>query len=264
MIGIAIGLSLILVCSASAIVDNNKNSNAFLCPEKIGAGIVKENIQKFTGSPDEEITCNGMTELPFGKVYEVSTKTGRFSVNAKTGEVESAIIRNESWVRSIDQKDLENIKETVKAFVEKKFMTFVNKNMVLTEARIIDHGDAGKEYLFVWNEMVGEAYTLSAVQVSVLPDWDNSITYTGIDRPLLVDTKPKISQADAQKKALRTFDMGTEAKIQSKLAVIPAGDSQRLAWIVDTVEPDNENMSHGGTVIVDAVSGSVLLTNPIQ
>ena len=260
LIGVVFGLSLVLACSVSALADNSQ----ILTPETIVSGIVKENIQKFTGSPNEVITYNGLKELPHGKVYEVTTKTGRFYVNTKTGDIESAIIRNGLSASSINAKNLDSMKAQVKAFAEKNYKNFTSKKMVLTESRIIDHGDAGKEYLFIWNEIVGEAYTQSTVQISVLPDWNNSITYVGIDRPLLVNTTPEVSRDDAQEKTLRAFDMGASAKTQSKLVVIPFDNNQKLVWIIDTIELDKDNMSRGGTVTVDAVSGNVLSTNPLQ
>ncbi|MEN6443508.1 MAG: hypothetical protein ABFC71_07145 [Methanoregula sp.] len=264
LIGIIIGLSLVFACSAVAAADTSQGSNALISPETIGTGLVKENIQNFTGTPNEEIAYRGTKELPSGKVYEVTTKTGRFTINAKTGEIESAIIRDGILSSSITAKDIPGMEMQAKAFAQKNYRDFNSKNMVLTESRILDHGDAGREYLFVWNEMAGEAYTQSAVMVSVLPDWDNSIAYIGIDRPLLVDTTPKVSQNVAQETALRTFAMGSAAKIQSKLVVVPDRDNQKLAWMVETIETNNDNTSHGGTVIVDAVLGNVLSVYPLQ
>jgi len=246
------------------VVDSGQGQDPLLSPESIGIGIVKENIQKFTSSPDEAITYLGMKEIQGGKVYEVATKTGRFTVNAKTGEIESAVIRNGLAASAITAKDLAGMKEQAKVFVAKNYRNFASKNMILSESRILDHGDAGKEYLFVWSEMAGEAYTPSAVMVSILPDWDNSIAYIAIDRPLLVDTTPEVAQDVAQKTAMRALAMGSAANFQSKLVVIPDGDSQKLAWIVDTIEMDEDNTGHGGSVIVDAISGNVLSVNPIQ
>jgi hypothetical protein len=264
VIGIVIGLSFILACSAVAAVDNSAASGALISPGTMVTGTVKENIQKFTGIPNEAITYVGTKELPTGTVYEVITDSGRFDINAKTGEIETAVIRNGMTANSIDARDLAGMREQVKAFAGKNYRNFANKTMVLSESRVIDHGDAGKEYYFVWNEMAGEAYTQNAVQVSIFPDWGNSIAYIGIDRPLLIDTNPKISQTAAQQSALDTFGMSTSAKVQSKLVVIPSGDSQKLAWIVDVFEPGKDNTIRGGTVIINAVSGNVLSTNPIQ
>ncbi|ADN36532.1 Propeptide PepSY amd peptidase M4 [Methanolacinia petrolearia DSM 11571] len=259
-IGILLVLSLILVCSASAL-DNNQSTEVMLSPETIETGVVKENIIKFTGSSDENVNCREMIEFPSGKVYEVTTDTGRFYVNAKTGEIESAIVRNGLSVCSITAKDIAGMKDQAESFVQKNYRNFSEKDMVF-ESRIVDHGDAGREYLFTWKEMVGEAYTPSVVMISVFPDSD-SIAYIGIDRPLLIETTPKVSQETAQKTALETFAMGSSAKVQSKLVVVPDGASQKLVWIVDTIESTKDDLGHGGTVIVDAVSGEVLSINPI-
>ncbi|PKL58564.1 MAG: hypothetical protein CVV34_01660, partial [Methanomicrobiales archaeon HGW-Methanomicrobiales-5] len=173
LIGMVIGLSLVLACSAVAMADTSQG--ALISPETIGSGIVKENIQKFTGSLDETITYHGMKELPGGKVYEVTTKTGRFNVNAKTGEIEFAIVRNGLAGSSITAKDITGIKEQSEAFAKKNYRNFGSKKMVLAGSQVLDHGDAGREYQFIWDDMAGEAYTPSSVMISVLPDWGNSI-----------------------------------------------------------------------------------------
>ncbi len=199
-------------------------------------------------------------EFSSGKVYEVTTKTERFYVNAKTGDIEAAIVRKGLSACSITAKDIAGMKDQAESFVRKNYQNFNKKDMVL-ESRIIDHGDAGKEYLFALNEKAGEAYTPSAVMISVFPD-SGSIAYIGIDRPLLINTTPKVPRETAQETAMDTFAMGSSAKVQSKLVVIPAGESQKLVWIVDAIEKGKDDISHGGTVIVDALSGEVLSNKP--
>jgi hypothetical protein len=260
IIGIVLGLSLILAYSVSA-VDTSRGTDGLLSPETIETGFVKENIQKFTGSADETVTCHDIMEFSSGKVYEVTTKTERFYVNAKTGDIETAIIRNGLSACSITAKDLAGMKDQAESFVRKNYRNFNEKEMVF-ESQIIDHGDAGKEYLFAWNEKAGEAYTPSAVMISVFPD-SGSIAYIGIDRPLLIDTTPKVSQETARETAIDTFAMGSSAEVQSKLVVVPDGESQKLVWIVDTIEQGKDDIGHGGTVIVDALSGEVLSINPV-
>jgi hypothetical protein len=262
LMGIVIGLSLLLVCSAAAVADNTQDTGTLISPETIGTGIVKENIQKFTGLPDEVITYVGTKELPNGRVYEVTTASGRFDVNAKSGEIESALIKYGLPESSI--KDVASLKKQVEAFALKNYRHFSSKKMVLVESKVLDHGDAGKEYRYVWNEMDGNVYTLSSVMISVFPDWDNSISYIGIDRPLLIDITPKVMQDTAQNTALHTFAMGSSADIRSKLMVIPDKNSQKLVWVVETVEMEKDNTDHGGMAIIDAVSGDVLSVNPIQ
>jgi hypothetical protein len=262
LIGIIIGLSLILVCSAAAVADNTQDTGTLIYPEKIGTGIVRENIQKFTGLPDEIITYVGTKELPNGRVYEVTTASGRFNVNAKTGEIESALIKN--GLSESSPNDVASLKKEAKAFALKNYRNFSSKKMVFVESRVLDHGDAGKEYRYIWNEMDGNVYTMSSVMISIFPDWNNSISYLGIDRPLLIDTIPKVMQDSAHKTTLHTFAMGSSAEIQSKLMVIPDKNGQKLVWVVETVETGKDNTDHGGMAIIDAVSGDVLSVNPIQ
>jgi hypothetical protein len=260
LIGIIIGLSLILACSAAAVTD----SGALLSPKTIGTGIVKENIQKFTESPDAVVTYKGMKEFSMGKMYEVATNAGdMYYVNANTGDIEVAMIRNAVSTKSMKVKDIGGMKEPVQKFVEKNYRNFNTKKMTLVDSKIIEHGDAAKEYEFYWNEMSGEAYTLSSVKVSVYPDRNNTITYVAFDRPLLVDTTPEVSRANAETTALSTLKMGAAATTTSKLVVRPSGDSQKLVWLVNTVQMDDEGYSYGGIVTVDAISGEVLSVNPV-
>ncbi|MDO9550445.1 MAG: hypothetical protein Q7J03_05670 [Methanoregula sp.] len=265
LIGIVIGLSMILACSAAALTDKIQTSPFLPFPDTIGNSIVKDNIQKFTGSQNEAVTYRGTKEFPLGKMYEVTTNSGdRYYINANNGEIEVAMIRNAASTKSISGTDIASIRDPVKKFVETNYRNFTNKQMKLDESKVIDHGDAGKEYVFYWNAMSGEAYTLSSVMVSVYPDMENAITYVAFDRPLLVDTMPKVSQDEAEKSALHTFEMGAAAKTMSKLLVVPDGSNQKLVWLVDTVEQDEEGFTHGGIATVDAVTGEVISTSPSQ
>jgi hypothetical protein len=264
LVGLVIGMSLILACSVAA-ADPGQESGALISPKTIGTGIVKENILKFTGSRDAAVTYKGIKEFPIGRMYEVATDSGdRYYVNTETGDIEVAVVHNAALAKSMNAGDIGSMKEPVQKFLEKNYRNFSSKKMTLAESKIIDHGDAGRDYVFYWSEMSGEAYTLSSVMVSVNPDMDNTITYVGFDRPLLVDTTPKVSQAEAEATALHAFTMGAAAEITSKLLVVPDGSNQRLVWLVDTVEQDKEGIHHGGSVIVDAISDEVISVNPVQ
>lgn len=265
LIGLIIGMSLILACSVAAATDSGQGPiNTIISPAIIGTGIVKENIQKFSESENEGITYLGKKEFPLGVMYEVGTDAGdRYYINANTGDIEVAVIRNAIPLKSMSTNDIGNLIDPVQKFAEKNYRNFTAKKMTLADAKIIDHGDAGKEYVFYWNEMSGEAYTLSSVMVSVYPDMNNTITYVAFDRPLLIGTTPKITRDDAESSAMRTFDMAAAAKPTSKLLVIPYGNSQKLVWLVDIVEKGNEEgFSHGGSVTVDAISGEVISIYP--
>jgi len=262
LISIVIGLSLILTCSAAAMVPDNQNSKSLLSNGPV-VTTAKENIQKFTGSPVDAI--NGITLMKTydGYVYQVITATDNvYDINIKTGMVEAAMIQMGNDY-SVKGKDISSMKAVADAFVEEHYTNFANKKMTLVRSQVIDHGDMGKEYVFSWNAKSGEAYTLSSASVSFFPD-DNTLYYHGTDRELLVDTIPKLPQDDAQKIGERAFNMGSEAETQSRLVVIPSGESQKLAWIVDTVEYDKEGIANGGSVTVDAISGEVLSTNPFN
>jgi hypothetical protein len=260
--GIVMGLSLLLVCSAAAMAIDNQDQNALLSNGSV-VDFVKENIQKFTGSPVDAIDHITTMKTYVGNVYLVTTKTGNvYTIDVKTGQVETAMLQT-GLEDSIAGKDLSGMKKVAESFAEKHYTNFTAKKMTFVESRVIDHGDMGKEYVFSWNAKSGDAYTLSEVSVSFFPD-DNIMYYHGIDHDLLVDTTPKVSQTDAEKTGERTFNMGSAAETQSRLSVMPFGDSQKLAWMVTTAEYDKDGIAHGGSVIIDALSGKVLSTNPFN
>ena len=260
LVGILIGLSLILSCSVTATTD----SGTLVLPKTIDTGVVKEKILKFTESSDAVITYKGIKEFSTGKMYEVSTDAGDvYYVNANTGDIEVALIHNALSTKTMNGKNIDDMIKPVQKFVEKNYPNFMNKKMVLVDSKVIEHGDAAKEYVFYWNEMSGEAYTLSSIKVSVYPGWNNTVSYVAFDRPLLVDTIPKVSQADAEATAMGTLKMGLSATTTSHLVVSPSGDSQKLVWLVNTVQLDEEGYSYGGIVTIDAISGKVISINPV-
>jgi len=262
VIGIVIGLSLILVCSTAAMATDTQDQNALLSNGSVMA-LVQENIQKFTGSQPDAIDHITMMKTYVGNVYQVATTTGNvYNINVKTGQVETAIIQT-GLEDSIAGKDLLGMEKVAESFAEKHYTNFADTKMTPVESRIIDHGDMGKEYVFSWNAKSGDAYTLSAVSISYFPD-DNTMHYHGTDRDLLVDTTPEVSQTDAQKIGEHAFNMGFAAETQSQLFVMPSGDGQKLAWRVITAEYDKDGIAHGGSVIIDAISGTVLSTNPFN
>lgn len=265
LVGIFLGLTVILACSFAGAAVNGSESNALSPTEMLGSGILQEKIQKFTDdSAAESATYVGTKDLPSGKMYEFETKSGRFGIDAKTGEVETAIIKGSIVPNSITANNFDGVKSQAQSFVEENYPNFMNRTMVLSESRIIDHGDAGKEYYFVWNEMAGDAYTQNVVQFSVFPEWNNTITYIGIDRPLLIDTKPNIPQNVARAKTLGAFGLSAGAQVSSKLVVVPNGDGQKLIWVVDATEQKKDLTYYGGTALIDAVTGNVLSVYPIQ
>jgi hypothetical protein len=260
LIGFVIGLSLVLACSVAAM--ESQDSNALLS-DKLVVTAAKENLHKFTGSDAD--TINGITLMKtyVGDVYQVTTDADNvYNINVKTGQVETAMVHGDLDY-SVAGKDVSHMERVAEAFVGKHYTNFSDKKMTLIRSQVIDHGDMGKEYVYAWNAKSGEAYTLSSASVSFYPD-DNLIYYHGIDRELRVDTSPKVSQADAEKTGEDAFKMGSSAETESRLIVRPSGDSQILAWMVDTVEYDKLGIAHGGSVIIDAITGEVLSTNPFN
>jgi hypothetical protein len=262
MIGIIVGLSLVLVCSAGAVSPEDKDAEA-LFSNSVVMSSVNANVQNFTGAPVDAIERIAVLKTYVGDVYQVTTASGNlFNINVKTGEIETAIIQN-GLKTSFDGTTLSEMRDVAETYAKDHYKNFTQKKMTLVQSVVIDHGDAGYEYMFSWNEKFGEAYSLSGVSISIYPN-DNIIEYHGTDRELLIDTTPKISKTDARITGERAFGMGSSTKTQAKLRVILFDDRQKLAWIVNTEEYDKMGFAHGGTVTIDAISGEVLSTDPIQ
>jgi hypothetical protein len=260
--GIIFVVSLLLLCSATAAATGHQDQN-LLFSNKSVVVFAEKNIQNFTGSKIDGISRIDMMKTYFGDVYQVTTKTGNvFNINVKSGRIETAIIQT-GLEDPLAGKDLSGMKTIAESFARTHYPGFADKKMVIIESRIIDHGDMGKEYLFSWNAKSDDAYTLSAVTISYFPD-DNVMHYHGTDYDLLVDTTPTITKLGAHMVGERTFSMGPGAETQSKLVVMPSGDSQRLGWIVTTASYDRDGIAHGGSVIIDAISGEILSTNPFN
>lgn len=260
--GIIIGVSLIFACSAVAVSPDDKVNEELLSNQAV-MSTVSANIQKFIGSPVGAIEHISVMKTYVGEVYQVTTVSGDlFNINVKTDEIETAIIQN-GLKTTITGASLSEMQDVAETYAKDHYKNFTKKNMTLVQSKVINHGDMGEEFVFVWNERSGEAYTLSGVLISIYPE-DNTIEYHGTDQELLIDTTPKISQTDAQTTGERTFGMRSAARTQSHLCVILYGDRQRLAWIVNTEEYDKRGFAHGGTVTIDAISGEVLSTDPLQ
>ena len=163
--------------------------------------------------------------------------------------------------------DLEQAKQKAKNYVDKYDKDFCqNINMKLVSSELIDRGSSGKEYRFVWQEIIGEAYTLNYVAISVNPNTGELIKYQAIHRPLTISIDPKVSKDEAIGIAITQFselDMNKLNECTAQLKVINDNkNSQKLVWDVKLTEV--KDYIYGGYVYVDAMAGDTILVNPYK
>ncbi|MFA5414726.1 MAG: PepSY domain-containing protein [Methanoregula sp.] len=166
----------------------------------------------------------------------------------------------------ISQDQAESI---ARSYAKKKYPGFSTRNMQLTESKLLDHGDGGKEYSFAWEEQVFGVSIGNFVRICVGSEKGEIITYLSRDRAAPAISAPKISQEQAVETAVKYFTgitalsrtEGLETTARS--SVVPSLQN-RVVWIVD-LHIDLPGGDHrGGQVIVDAETGTVLDFNPCQ
>jgi len=258
---IAVIIFLLLVCAAAAMALACQDPEPVLLNGPV-ISFVEKSIGNFTGAPVDAARSITRMKTWVGDVYQVSTESGEiYNINTQSGMVETALTEKglDPAVRGMN---LSGMQEVALDYAEKHYPGFAAKKMTLAESKIIDHGSMGKEYVFYWNAMSGEAYTLSYVAISIYPD-DAMLAYHASDRELLINTTPNITRAEAGQAAERAFGMGPGAETTSRLMVEPDGNGQRLVWLVETIEHDERGFAHGGSVMVDAITGAVGTQNPV-
>jgi hypothetical protein len=256
-----LGICLVLSYAAIALPDD-RTARDITPDEKIKTEILEEKVSEFQGNPWDKVTFEGKKKFSSMDMFVYSTNEGRFYVNPKTERVEGAFLKNmeKLFKNSQSMGDYEKISEQ---FAKTKYPNFTSRNMVLTDSAIIDHGNAGNEYLFIWSELIGEAVTQNSVKMSYIPKRD-ILSYIGIERPVTIDTKPTITREEATEKAINVFGTLPSPSINSKLRVISYGKTQRLVWDVVILSQSDTGFSLGGSVLIDAVDGTVLFVNPYQ
>ncbi len=142
--------------------------------------------------------------------------------------------------------------------------------MQLTTAKLQDYGD-GKQYEFVWNEMINGIKTPNLVYSSINPNTGEIISYVGINRSITVPMEPAISSAEAITKAENHFGaLDTLEPTTAELSVQYLKPSaQILVWTVEVKgvssnNNDEEKSSRlmGGIISIDAITGDIIHVSP--
>lgn len=235
---------------------------AFSQDVPIGSDKAKENVRGFIGKPDATVDFRDNESVTHGKFYVLQSGGGEFYVNMHTGEVERATF-NKARENSNDVRlRLDQAEAVAKGYAEKNYRNFSQKNMQLTKAELKDHG-TGKEYVFIWSEIVSNVETPNRVLLTLNPNTGDIITYIGMQRQVTVQLEPKISKDNAVNIATSQFKDIAVQRIETKLSVeYPAENVQKLTWVIEIEGKPQNNAPQGGLVVVDATTGEVIAVKP--
>lgn len=222
----------------------------------------KEKVKKFIDTPNATLSYKKDINLPYLKGYELESDDGIFIVNKLSGDVEGAYFKNKMARLSNITIKLDDAKAKAEKFAEKHYTGFSSINMKLRKADILDHGDAGKEYIFSWQEEINWIYTPNYVCITIDPSTGDLTSYIGITRPVNINLDSKISEDKAITIASAQFDNISVARADATLNVIYTSDEkQKVAWIVDVLGEPKDDITQGGSVTIDAMTGEVAEIN---
>lgn len=235
---------------------------AFSLDAPIGIDTAKENVKGFIGKPDATVDFRENESVTHGKFYVLQSDGGEFYVNMQTGDVERAIFNKARENSDNIRLTLDQARATALSHAKKNYRNFAQKNMQLTKTELQDYG-TGKEYLFIWSEVVNNVETPNKVLVTLNPNTGEIITYIGLQRSVTVPLEPKILRDDAVKIAASQFKDIIVQQTEAKLSIeYPVENVQKLTWVIEVEGKPRDNVPQGGLVVVDATTGEVIVVKP--
>jgi len=229
----------------------------------IGVDTAKGKAQGFLDAPDATVQYQKTEHLNLGEYYVFGTGEGQVYVNTRTGVVERAAFdtaRKNSHEIRLDRAGAE---AAARAYAEKKYSGFAEKNMQLIESNLVAHGDAGSEYSCIWREEIEDVLTPNTVVVNVNPDTGEIISYLGIQREIRCPLEPALSRDEALKAAAGHFPgiRVTDATADLSIEYVRP-DTQTLTWVITMKGEPEDHILQGGLVVIDAQTGDVLMVSP--
>jgi hypothetical protein len=220
-----------------------------------------EAIKEFTDLSEQNLQMIGQLSSNSGVFDIYNTENSFFYVNSNLKTVEGAVFLEspeQSKIVRLTQRDAEKI---ARQFAIDHYDTYTLKNFKLINALLIDHGDGGKEYLFVWREFIESTGTPNIVRISVNPESGKIISYLGQQRDIEVSITPNISKERAVDKAISCFPKATinleSVSAYLSIEYITPGN-QVLTWIV-TIEYDMKKI--GEIDMIDAIDRGIVIIN---
>jgi len=200
-------------------------------------------------------------------MYRVNDE--RFTVDAMTGTIIGvSVISPDSKKFGPLSKD--QAEAVALDYAMRHYPDFSSRNMQLAESRLIDHGDMGAEYSFLWSEQKFAIDLGNYAGMSVDPN-GKIMAYHETNKPVPAVRQAKISKMTANATAVDYVISQTQIRnisaieSDSHLTVLD-GNPATVAWDVDLevrfLLPNGLEDHRGGRVYVDAMKGTVVNYEP--
>ncbi|OPY30832.1 MAG: Peptidase propeptide and YPEB domain protein [Methanocella sp. PtaU1.Bin125] len=252
-------LTFSLLIVGSSILVYSETTGKTNVKSSISVDDAKDNVRKFIELPTAEINFRTSKAFPAESIFELNTSDSTFYVNTKTGEIEYA--RFDKSIQGSESVKLEMsyAKDIASKYAIKKYKGFSNMDMQLIFSDLIDHGDAGKEYVFYWNEIINNVYTPNSVLVTINPNNGEIITYIGSHGTVKIGITPQIEKEKAINIAEGQTRNILNQKIDARLQLININEStQKLIWVVDVKGNWEDNTQAFSEILVNAENGEVI------
>ena len=238
----------------------------------------KVSVREFEDSPGMALEQKRTMSTPRGEVYEMASDSGRYFVNAKTGEVELASFYGKQGasgqsffmskpVASPPQPDsgtvtMDQAFVIAQDYARKNYRNFHDRTMVLIESKLVDHGDSGKTFYFTWKEKINDVLLPNIIFITVTSENGEILNYMGVDQSLDINLEPSVSEDVALTIARTQFAPLEIVRTNLQLAFLPVNENeQRLVWLVNVICIQDGFIHQGGEVFVDANTGEIITVN---
>ncbi|HEX21789.1 MAG TPA: zinc-ribbon domain-containing protein [Actinobacteria bacterium] len=238
----------------------------------------KSAIEKFTGKQNLKLAYYGRKPYIAGKMlrfsYKKNNKTVDYYVDSKSKEV----VRMDNWSSQAYQVKIskDKAKTIAEKYVDKHFSQFNQKDLKLTEKKLVDSGgNTEKYYTFTWMKVDGGSGALMPVGVNITinPLTGAVISFLSFNKKTTVSTDPKIGKDEAidiAKTKARKRKISAPNLKSATLAVstVPPDDpngKQALLWqIVLEDKSSKDGVAVGAFVYVDDETGKVVKLDPFM
>ncbi|MBP2133870.1 hypothetical protein J2128_001824 [Methanomicrobium sp. W14] len=254
----------VIIISIICLLSMIAATSAIYTKTPIGINSAEINATNFIDNSNTDIEYLYEQNYDIGEYYVFKTGNGQIYVNKYSGLVERASFSN---AKETSKKVLIDSSESIKIgeeYAKEKYNGFEKMNMKITYSELLDHADAGYEYSYVWRESLNGVFTPNSVAIDINPESGEITSYIGIHREINCNTEPKVSEDKAITIAKEQFP---QIKIKEQNCYLSIeytkADTQTLTWVIYLEgEPVNDT-PYGGLVIINAITGEVILESPL-
>jgi len=227
-------------------------------------------VQAYLRNPDAVVVYErSESDSTIGNYHIYRTDEGEIYVNDQSRRVDRAGFYESVPPAKNVVIPQDRAQAIAQSYAAKNYPRFSTRNMVLTEANLLDHGDMGKEYSFGWLEQVIGIANGNFVAISISPDTGGILSYLSRDRTAPEITEPKITEEEAVKTAsayfVKSSSLSSTEGLQAsaRASVVPFLQNREM-WIVNLhIDlPGDPIGFRCAEVYIDASTGEMALYNP--